>query len=297
MYAHDVIQGIDSLIRQIGSFKNQVASLLFKDIHNIRKMILSAQKFHGGDENILAKQINQYGNKCFCGFLADGVRLPYPVCWFDFNVNEGLVHGNHYNLSATEKSKKRGVLAIEIDVNTFVCRVFFHCNQSGWQFSPLRHIITMNGDFNIEVAPWWPHKNDIDKIKQQSYEDADEITALNHVLLLLGCKNIVTEKVFPDEKINTRRKKKGKTPIQCYRVLRVAPATSRQKSIPKNLWENAIHLTRGHFKTYTKDSPLFGSIVGRYWWQPSVRGSKKNGIVIKDYDCSQLAFKQTEKGE
>ncbi len=30
--------------------------------------------------------------------------------------------------------------------------------------------------------------------------------------------------------------------------------------------------------------PLFGKHVGRFWWQPMVRGDKKRGVLNKDYD-------------
>ena len=37
-------------------------------------------------------------------------------------------------------------------------------------------------------------------------------------------------------------------------------------------------------KTYTKENPLFGRIVGRIWWQPHIRGNKDQGLILKDYD-------------
>jgi len=45
-------------------------------------------------------------------------------------------------------------------------------------------------------------------------------------------------------------------------------------------------LFRGHFKTYTKDKPLFGKLVGKYWFKPHARGNKKKGVVVKDYSLS-----------
>lgn len=47
--------------------------------------------------------------------------------------------------------------------------------------------------------------------------------------------------------------------------------------------DNRVHLCRGHFKEYTEQNPLFGRHVGRYWWQPCVRGKKEKGIIAKDY--------------
>ena len=44
------------------------------------------------------------------------------------------------------------------------------------------------------------------------------------------------------------------------------------------------HIARGHWKNYTEDKPLFGKLVGTYWWESQFRGSKKKGVVIKDYE-------------
>lgn len=46
------------------------------------------------------------------------------------------------------------------------------------------------------------------------------------------------------------------------------------------------HICRGHFKTYTEEKPLFGSITGTYWWANQVRGSKERGEVKKRYQVS-----------
>jgi hypothetical protein len=45
----------------------------------------------------------------------------------------------------------------------------------------------------------------------------------------------------------------------------------------------ALHLMRGHFKTFTPDNPLFGKRVGAFWWDPIVRGHAANGVRVKDY--------------
>ena len=40
---------------------------------------------------------------------------------------------------------------------------------------------------------------------------------------------------------------------------------------------------RGHFKTFTEDAPLFGKVVGTFWWGWQVRGTAKNGVIVSDY--------------
>ncbi|WP_327096980.1 hypothetical protein OIE68_45140 [Nocardia vinacea] len=43
------------------------------------------------------------------------------------------------------------------------------------------------------------------------------------------------------------------------------------------------HLVRGHFKTFTDEAPLMGKHVGTYWWQPTVRGRKEDGVIETSY--------------
>ena len=45
----------------------------------------------------------------------------------------------------------------------------------------------------------------------------------------------------------------------------------------------ALHLCRGHFKTFTADAPLLGRATGTYFWAPHIRGTQNEGVVIKDY--------------
>lgn len=100
----------------------------------------------------------------------------------------------------------------------------------------------------------------------------------------LDCKNIGTIDILPPEKLNKKRVKKGNCPFFIYKTLVIKSIGKKQaQNEAQGLWENRVHLCRGHFKTYTKDAPLFGKYIGRYWWQPSVKGNKKKGVVIKDY--------------
>lgn len=54
----------------------------------------------------------------------------------------------------------------------------------------------------------------------------------------------------------------------------------------------AMHICRGHFKTYTADAPLMGKHQGTYWWSDQVRGSANAGIVDKDYELKAPVSKE-----
>ena len=111
-----------------------------------------------------------------------------------------------------------------------------------------------------------------------------KIVELQRFLNLLSCKNIRITKCNPNTKVQKKRIKKKKLPLCSYYILELKPvASSKNSTSNQNLWTNRVHLCRGHFKEYTVDNPLFGKLVGKYWWAPQVRGNKQKGIVVKDY--------------
>lgn len=120
------------------------------------------------------------------------------------------------------------------------------------------------------------------------YGDSQNISILYTFLKLLSCKNIGTEIIPTPVKLNNKRKKNGKHPIFSYKTLIIKPTHQKEKSMPKHLWNNRIHLSSGHFKTYTEETPLFGKITGRFWWQPRVRGKNRDGVVMKDYKTQAI---------
>jgi hypothetical protein len=123
-----------------------------------------------------------------------------------------------------------------------------------------------------------------DSVTKDHLENGDEYKALSILLKLLDSKNISTVNNLPPEKLNKKRIKSGKQPLFTYKTLIIKPTGKMQEAqAAQGLWDNRIHLCRGHFKEYTKERPLFGRITGRFWWQPSVRGNKEKGVVMKDY--------------
>lgn len=50
--------------------------------------------------------------------------------------------------------------------------------------------------------------------------------------------------------------------------------------------KKALHLARGHFKTYTEARPLMGKATGTYWWRPQIRGKDQSRIALKDYNVN-----------
>jgi hypothetical protein len=48
--------------------------------------------------------------------------------------------------------------------------------------------------------------------------------------------------------------------------------------------KQALHICRGHFKTYAEGKGLFGKLHGTYWWPQMVRGDQQHGVINKKYN-------------
>ena len=113
---------------------------------------------------------------------------------------------------------------------------------------------------------------------------------MNYFLMLLSCHNIKVKDILPDKKANLFRIKIKRQPLFNYKVLDLKLPKNNYKYNPSvnNQWQKRIHLCMGHFKTYTEQNPLFGKIVGKYFWNPHLRGNKKLGMIVKDYNIKTV---------
>lgn len=106
---------------------------------------------------------------------------------------------------------------------------------------------------------------------------------------LLACRNVDTDVHVPPEALSKKHRRKHGTPLVTYRTLRIRPMGVRQPTgttPDTDHLDLALHIVRGHFKTYTADRPLLGRHVGTYWWSQGLRGAKEHGVVIKDYEVA-----------
>lgn len=104
-------------------------------------------------------------------------------------------------------------------------------------------------------------------------------------LTFINCKNVPRKRVDPPARIVKAAAKRNRSHTS-YHVLDIGPMqrtlATEGRSGEVGV-QRALHVCRGHFKTYTKDAPLLGRAVGTYWWGPQVRGSAAAGISEKDY--------------
>lgn len=65
------------------------------------------------------------------------------------------------------------------------------------------------------------------------------------------------------------------------RILREAGAETEGVGLKK-----ALHIVRGHFKTYTEQRPLLGRHVGTFFFDSHIRGDRESGTVQKQYSVN-----------
>lgn len=294
MYAHQVIE---DLTRQLNITKNPIYKDETKFIPDYLKRSI---KFHLGDIEDLNKispltfEITSPNKVVFKDGIPYGVfkisssfrglKLPYPVCWVEYVANKSL--------PIKSGAAKFGILAMSIEPDFMQC-YFFEYIGNIWSLNFFNNVINLNNDNSEVLVDLNIRKEkqlDIPKIviEQNVLASMFPLPTIHMFLKLLSCKNISTEIIRAPEKLNKKRERKGKLPIFDYHVLNVivpSKKVSTQGGNPEPpISQNRVHLCRGHFKEFTEEHPLFGKYVGRYWWQPQVRGQNKKGIILKDYN-------------
>lgn len=106
-----------------------------------------------------------------------------------------------------------------------------------------------------------------------------------YLLTMISCRNVeIVKREHRGEYDRKRRKFKGGYQ---YHTLVVRKQDKRivYDSDPLLAPESpaALHMVRGHFKTYTSEAPLLGKLTGRYYWPPHARGSRAVREIEHEY--------------
>lgn len=312
-YAHKVIEDLTEQFNRVhtrGEAFSPEVTYIGSTIQNIYK----AEKFHLGEAYEFATPFRELLKRerieAFMGDMSEGIRLPYPLCWFDYRVDEGeIAEGN-------TAAPYRAWLARELTPIASRWLAFNYYSDAGtWVVNPVGYLILFNRTFGSLSVDEIRAINEasgttmnFSKIRMESnftatipedlmdkmtdipieellMSDSEDIGMANMALVMLNCKNIVTKVVKPPRKLNKKRNKSGKTPISEYKVLRVKLPAKRVKGGRSSGGERLtkLHMVRGHPKIFTKEAPLFGKYTGIYWWSPMLRGDADQGTVDKEY--------------
>jgi len=290
MYAHQVVEDLEELAKVVSK---ELSGTIFALSQKIR----SSQKFYIGEAKEIASATKVDDLTDYFLHSDHEIRLPYPYTYCEFS--EGgprrvafLLEEHSPDLFTIFFFETKKLIHDSINIKwipSFFCidvsvgvdiqknpnaTPILNANEFPDETEKVFGFIPIRG---VNEARVW------EIIKENQTRAWNVVYCTCFLLNILDCRNIETIDNPPPEKLNKKRIKSGKQPIFTYKTLAIKPTGKQQQSIPKHLWENRIHLCRGHFKTYTEDAPLFGRYTGRYWWQPSVRGRNKEGVVMKDY--------------
>jgi len=105
-------------------------------------------------------------------------------------------------------------------------------------------------------------------------------------LSFMHAKNIdVVERRADPRQSRAFRRRHGRELKDRY-VLEISPlrrVLEDDGGIGANGLARALHLCRGHLRTYTSERPLFGRHVGTFWVKAHPRGNRSAGVLDKDY--------------
>ncbi|GGL51540.1 hypothetical protein [Planomonospora parontospora] len=103
---------------------------------------------------------------------------------------------------------------------------------------------------------------------------------------LMHSKNVDVVVQVPAEKLSRAHQRRRGVPLTRYSVLDIHPVTKaleRDGKVGTDGLGAALHICRGHFKTYRPEAPLFGKLSGQYWWNEHQRGKAEHGEVHSSY--------------
>ncbi len=120
---------------------------------------------------------------------------------------------------------------------------------------------------------------------QSDHSSMGNLHVLGLGISFMHCKNV--RQIESKETASEKFHKQYGVPKYTYRTIQIDPMKEvlrREGKSETDGMQRAMHICRGHFSTYSEDKPLFGKYPGTFYVPDHVRGNKKRGEVVKDYD-------------
>lgn len=210
------------------------------------------------------------------------IRPPFPWTFFQYRMPDSVVLSDGTSLPMRPGTV--GELLLERGRKVYVWR-FVHEDGHRPRLMPV--VFSYDLDTGEER-----HIDDPDYKHNNKYEDAvgwGACATTFFALSLLTCRNVKVVEHAPSQKLSKKRQKRGGPPLVKWSTLEIGPVTAvldrARKESGDDSIRNALHICRGHFKTY-EDRPLFGQIRGRFWWTPHVRGQASEGVRLHEFNIS-----------
>ena len=102
----------------------------------------------------------------------------------------------------------------------------------------------------------------------------------------MHCHNVSVTTVAPPPKLSKAHRKRHGVPLVRFRTINIEPMRrivhSEGRAAETGI-KRALHICRGHFRTYTPEKPLFGKLAGTIFVPQHARGTPLAGLVVQDY--------------
>lgn len=244
-------------------------------------------------------------------YLEKGKEAPYPICLsLPFNTGIFAYRDSHWfsdvkktvgvECVATMPGGMRGQgdplvfsfpdgstedVSAMVHVNVFVDRGYLGRMKIAIDFSG----VPVKGSDSYEVVDTISSSPLLDVAEKELMESALMVmahTAL-HAINFMHCKNIELIDM-PISRQQRRLAERKNKPLIQYKTLVIEPFKKQVRNEARQTGQSeiqrALHIARGHFRTYTEEKPLFGKLSGTFWIPMHLRGNKAKGVVHKDYE-------------
>lgn len=221
------------------------------DLH--KELISDTVKFYLKDPELYCKRAIEEQEKLREGWLEHGLRTPFnDVVFLLSDVITLICH-------CDDEANNIDVQVIFVQRNEpLLIPHTFHLNTRDITMEVSSHDTVAYGDVSKSIR---------DKIDTVIY---------TFIAVILDLGNMWTEYIEEPTRLNKKRIKNGKQPIQAYHVLKLGKRVVKKSIAHGNKHSSpAMHSRRGHFRRYQSGK------VG--WVRPAIVGKKEHGMVLKDY--------------
>jgi hypothetical protein len=261
-----------------------------------------------GSPAFIIDNVAQYWNKlCAGGFVsfdrfAIALRLPANPMWVEYAPNEASPEFSRVGMLLVQEQSeqfaarrpdtmsrlvKAGPVDSVITVAAFVAE-----NADGYEFFGLTEVIGVDssGSATLSIAQFIGASIEAALCTRNTLEPLhlEDLSAPALLAVsLANCRNTKRIEHAPRPKLSKRCEAVYGKPAVKYYTLEIDPIKrilETEGRIGEVGLQRALHLCRGHFADYRNGNGLFGKHKGLFWVGPHLRGSAKQGVVIKNYE-------------
>ena len=290
MWKHELIEAFSySYGRQFVMAMNE-----HQDIHKFLDLLVEQLRnsevfYFGKDEDTCNPTVKKEAGKRFTPYM----KTPYRSVLYEVETSRKMpLPSGEAGICST----KSAFLVAELDgIQACLCFDLLHVDgQLFWSICPVFGLTKKDDPDIIQLTRLYEYEQEEDNEMGEEEEFRAALSKATVLNDIINCQNVVTKDVMPPEKLNRKRIRNGKLPLYSYKILEVVKGKPKTKDAGSVPWDYKspetvrFHLCRGHFKTYTEDSKLFGKYTGTFWWNPQSRGDRGKGIIEKEYSVKQL---------